>query len=331
MYERFTERARRAVELAREEALRRGARDIGCDHFLLGLIRSEDVKVDAVLALFGRTPSKAAQLVRDGSGSGRGDRNPDRYVSLGPATKETLRLAVREALDLGHNFVEPVHLLLGLDRLRDEPFVLSLQRLDIAPDEFRPAVLRAMVDAGVKLLDGSDGPELASAAPVTVPAGPGPRRRAREPVRLFVSYSHKDERHRRNLETHLAATRRAGDAVEWHDRRIVAGTVWAEVIDDELKRADIVVLLLSPDFLASDYCYGVELGRAMERHQKQEARVIPVLVRPCDWNHEPIRSLQLLPRDAKPVTEWSNRDRAWLDVVTGIRAAIAGLRSPGGA
>ena len=146
------------------------------------------------------------------------------------------------------------------------------------------------------------------------------------PAQLFYSYSHKDERFREQLETHLSILRRQRLISEWHDRKIDAGTEWKDAIDDHLKAASIILLLVTADFLASDYCYDVELRYAMERHQKGKARVIPVILQPCDWQTSSLAGLQALPKDGKPVTKWQNRNDAWLNVAQGIRAVLYAMK-----
>jgi hypothetical protein len=147
-------------------------------------------------------------------------------------------------------------------------------------------------------------------------------------IEVFFSYSHKDEELRDELEKHLSILKRQGVITGWHDRRIGAGREWAGEIDTHLNTADVILLLISSDFLASDYCYDVEMKRAMERHEAGEARVIPVILRPVDWKGAPFGKLQALPTDAKPVTEWPNRDGAFLNVAQGIRAAVEELVGP---
>lgn len=147
---------------------------------------------------------------------------------------------------------------------------------------------------------------------------------------LFFSYSHKDEALRDKLEVHLAMLKRQGVLETWHDRRIVAGDEFAGRIGEELERAGIILLLVSPDFLASDYCYDIEMTRAMERHEAGEARVIPVVLRPCDWHGAPFGKLGAAPKDGKPVTTWPDLDEAFLDVVRAIKGA-AGAKAGGGA
>lgn len=145
-------------------------------------------------------------------------------------------------------------------------------------------------------------------------------------IKIFFSYAHEDEPLRDELEKQLSLLKRMGQVEEWHDRRIVAGADWATVIDERLNSAHIILLLVSADFIASDYCYGVELKRALERHEAGEARVIPVLLRAVDWAAAPFNKLQALPTGARPVTSWANRDEAFTDIVKGIRAALAELR-----
>src|SRR5882724_6366566 len=100
----------------------------------------------------------------------------------------------------------------------------------------------------------------------------------------------------------------------WHDRRIPAGNNWKLEIDDHLNKADIILLLVSPDFLDSDYCYHKEATRALKRHNAGKARVIPVMLRDCDWEGAPFADCQGLPKDFKPVVDWKPRDRGFKDV-----------------
>jgi hypothetical protein len=138
---------------------------------------------------------------------------------------------------------------------------------------------------------------------------------------IFFSYSHKDESLRNQLETHLAMLKRQGVISVWHDRRLVAGDHVDDGIAKELDAADIILLLVSPDFLASDYCYGVELARALERHAAGKARVIPVILRPCDWHATPFGNLLAVPTDGRPITKWPDPDDAFLEVTKAIRGA----------
>jgi tetratricopeptide (TPR) repeat protein len=148
---------------------------------------------------------------------------------------------------------------------------------------------------------------------------------AHKPLRIFCSYSHKDEVYLDELRTWLRGLERQGLIEWWHDREISPGWEWEEAIDKNLRTADILLLLVTPAFVASDYVYEKEIGKAVERHDRGEARVIPIIVRPADWEWPPLNKLQALPRDAKPITTWLNRDEAWLDVVRGVRKAVEEL------
>ncbi|MGD8997266.1 MAG: toll/interleukin-1 receptor domain-containing protein [Anaerolineae bacterium] len=139
---------------------------------------------------------------------------------------------------------------------------------------------------------------------------------------MFFSYAHEDEDLRDELEKHLSILKRQGVITGWHDRKIAAGREWEGEIDEHLNTADFVLLLISADFLASDYCYDVEMMRALKRHEDREACVIPVILRPVDWQGAPFGKLQALPTDARPVTSWPDPDNAFLNVAQGIRRAV---------
>lgn len=142
---------------------------------------------------------------------------------------------------------------------------------------------------------------------------------------LFFSYSHVDEALRNQLEVHLFALKRQGLIATWHDRRIAAGTPVDDVIDRYLDASQVILLLVSSDFIASEYCYEREMARAMERHKKGDACVIPIILRPCDWHDLPFGDLLAAPRDGKPITTWPNIDEAFLDVERAIKAAVKQL------
>lgn len=141
-------------------------------------------------------------------------------------------------------------------------------------------------------------------------------------IEVFFSYSHKDEDLRDELATHLVMMKRQGLIAAWHDRDIDAGDEWEAEILAHLNSARVILLLISNNFLASDFCYDKELLRAMERHEAKEARVIPIIIKPCDWSGAPFGKLQALPKNAKPVTKWEDRDEAFLNVAQGIRRAV---------
>ncbi len=148
----------------------------------------------------------------------------------------------------------------------------------------------------------------------------------RQAVRLFYSYSHKDESLRNELETHLKLLQRRGRIDTWQDRKIEAGDDWKRRIDENLERADIILLLVSADFIASDYCYEIELKRALEREKNGEATVIPIIVRDVSLIGVPFEGLQYLPKDGVAVAKWQDRDSAWRNVSEGIERAVEGIR-----
>ncbi len=157
------------------------------------------------------------------------------------------------------------------------------------------------------------------------PGGAAPS--APQQVEVFFSYSHRDEALRDEMAKHLSILKRQGVITAWYDRDIEAGTEWAREINDHLNSAQVILLLISPDFIASDYCFDIEMKRAMERHAAKEACVIPVILRPVDWGGAPFSKLQAFPKDAKPVTSWANQDEAFVSVAQGIRRAIERLAS----
>jgi hypothetical protein len=141
-------------------------------------------------------------------------------------------------------------------------------------------------------------------------------------VEAFISYSHRDEKFRVSLETHLALLKRNGVLGIWHDRKISPGDNFEDAIDSHLRSADLILLLVSPDFIASDYCYSTELRLAMDLHSSGRARVVPMILRPVDWQDAPFSGLLALPTDGKAISTWRNRDEAYLDVTNGIRKLL---------
>lgn len=144
---------------------------------------------------------------------------------------------------------------------------------------------------------------------------------ALNPIKVFISYSHKDDDLREEFDTHLANLKRQEKITAWHDRAIEAGSEWEAQIKEHLESAQIILLLISPDFMASDYCHDIEMQRAIKRHDAGTARVIPIILRPTDWEGSPFSKLNALPK-SQPVTKWEDKDSAFLNVVEGIRKAV---------
>lgn len=153
----------------------------------------------------------------------------------------------------------------------------------------------------------------------------------RAPIRVFFSYSHEDDRHRIRLEKALKLLERQDLIDTWTDRKLLPGDRWEEGIEQELERADLILFLVSPDFIASEFIWGHEMKRALEREEKGEARVVPVIVRPCDWHAAPFGKLQAVPTDGLAVThsDWGSEDEAWLDVAKRLRSVVEDLARRG--
>ena len=149
------------------------------------------------------------------------------------------------------------------------------------------------------------------------------------PFEVFISYAHEDRAFRQELEKHLANLRRQHVIASWYDGNISPGTEWQPQILDHLNRAQIILLLVSADFMNSDFCYSIEMTQAIARHDADQARVIPIILRPTDWKGAPFAKLKLLPTDGKPITRWPTHDDAFEDIIQGIREAVEDLQSKG--
>jgi replicative DNA helicase len=146
------------------------------------------------------------------------------------------------------------------------------------------------------------------------------------PVKIFISYSHRDESFKNELESHLAPLKNQGMISPWSDRKIVPGAEGDEVIDAMLSGADIILLLISADFCNSIFCWQRELDQSLRRHDARQAIVIPIIVRTVDLQGASFGTLQSLPTDRKPVATWADRDEAWTDVSRGIRKAVESVQ-----
>lgn len=148
------------------------------------------------------------------------------------------------------------------------------------------------------------------------------------PVRVFFSYCQKDEALFQELAVHLDVLQSNGTIAAWHSRKVAPGEERRATIDRELEAADLVLLLVSADFLASEYRDGAEVRRALERQEVDAAQVVPVVLRPCLWEEAKFGKLEPLPRGGRPITRWEDRDEAWLDVARGVRDLARRHRPP---
>jgi len=146
------------------------------------------------------------------------------------------------------------------------------------------------------------------------------------PAKVFLAYAHLDAKFRFELEDQLKLLSRKRQMSWWSEHELVPGENRIEAIGNALNEADIILLLISIHFLANDFCWSEQLQRAIDRHDRGEALVIPIFVRPCVWEETPVERLQGLPRDGRPVASWTDRHEAWADVARGIQRAFDGWR-----
>ena len=140
--------------------------------------------------------------------------------------------------------------------------------------------------------------------------------------RIFLSYAHADEDLKKELDTHLVPLRRSGKIETWNDRELIIGQEWNKEILEELNKADIILLLISKDFIASQYIWEKELEIAMKRHEKGTAKVVPVIVKNCLWQEMPFAKLQALPKNAKPVMSYEDRDDAFTEIAMSVKKLV---------
>lgn len=144
-----------------------------------------------------------------------------------------------------------------------------------------------------------------------------------ERIKLFISYAHADEKYKDELKKHLSGLKRNGIIKEWNDRYILPGKKWDDEIKRNLEESQIVLFLISSDFMSSDYINDVEIAKTLNRYEKGEVVIIPIIIRSCDFSSLSLSDFQALPKDAKAVKKWKDKDEAWLSVINGIKEVIA--------
>ncbi len=149
----------------------------------------------------------------------------------------------------------------------------------------------------------------------------------RRPIKVFLCYAHEDEHLRKEVEKQLLLLKQQNILNIWCDYNISAGREWKDEIHQQLNTADLILLLISPDFMVSDYCYRVEMQRALERHRNKEARVVPIILRPVHWENAPFSHLEILPTGAKPITKWANADDAYEDIAKRLDIVLKELQA----
>lgn len=141
-------------------------------------------------------------------------------------------------------------------------------------------------------------------------------------ARIFISYAHADEDLKKELDKYLKVLKRSSKVQVWNDRELIGGQEWDQTIMSELNKANIILLLISVDFNASDFIWDKELASAMQRHEEGTAHVVPIILRRCEWSSMPYAKLQALPRNATPVTEYANRDAAFTEIAVGLEKLV---------
>ena len=137
-------------------------------------------------------------------------------------------------------------------------------------------------------------------------------------LKIFISYAHEDEAMKNDLDKHLISLKRSDKIDVWQDRMLMAGTEWDSTIKKELEEADIILLLISVDFISSQYIWDKELKTALQKHENGTARIIPVILRECDWQDMPFAKLQALPTGAEPVSRFPDKDQAYTNIAKEI-------------
>lgn len=213
----------------------------------------------------------------------------------------------------------------GLGAGRDIDFAYQLGcsaiQMEGLTGHLTPTLLKQPAEQATQTSQFTPPPMTSSSKPTSSTAPEPPA----EPLEVFVSYSRDDEELKNKLCKQLSGLKRQNKIKLWQDRDIEAGEEWNEEIEAWLESADIFLLLISASFIDSDFCYSKEMKRAMERHEAENAKVIPIIIKPCDWKETPFGKLQALPKDAQAVTSWSDKDAALYDAAKGIRKVVDSL------
>lgn len=144
----------------------------------------------------------------------------------------------------------------------------------------------------------------------------------KEKLNIFISFAREDEEMKAMLDKHLIMLKRSNKIDVWTDQAILAGAEWDASIHQAIENADIILLLVSVDFNNSKYIWEKELAYAIEAHEAGKARVIPVILRKCEWHDMPYAKLQALPTAGKPVRSFADADEAYTQIAAGIRAVV---------
>lgn len=206
-----------------------------------------------------------------------------------------------------------------------EPAIFSLLGLEQQRQKLEQELIELRQSGG----DAARDAELRAALAANTDQRALTQARRHKPASVFVSYARQDDELRRKLSDHLGGLRNGGYIKEWNDAQIIPGSEWESEIREKLEEADIILLLITSSFLGSKFIGDVELVRALDRHRRKEAIVIPVILKPADWKSTGLKDLQALPEGAKPVSLWANSDEAYVSIAEGLRKVIDDWRAAG--
>lgn len=333
MFERFTEKATKAIMLAQEEARRLGHDSLGTDNILLGLIAEGTGVAAKVLKVMGVNLKTARIEVKKITGQKSGSVIEE--FAFTPRSKQVLELSLAEAEQLGHNYIGTEHLLLGLIRVDEGVAATVLQNLGLDLSQVRVQVI-GMVDQMVaevaeeKELEPVVQSQNETDILIEIMDAPSKSNSASRPTKIlegFLCNVPEDEELREQLEKHLKTLEREGMIKSWHQGLVMPGQEEENEIAYHLDRANVILLLVSSDFIASDEVYENKIKEAREKYESGQACVIVVILRACDWKNESLfGNLPVLPKDAKPVKSWTNPDEAFESIAQGIRKEVEELR-----
>ncbi|MBF0155231.1 MAG: toll/interleukin-1 receptor domain-containing protein, partial [Magnetococcales bacterium] len=148
-----------------------------------------------------------------------------------------------------------------------------------------------------------------------------------DPVKIFISYAHEDEAYKDALLKFLKVLTRQKKIQPWMDRQIRIGEEWRPQIEQALRECRLGILLISADFLASDFIQDEEVPQLLEQHRTGRTRLVPIIIRHCPWTKDQIARYQALPKDGKPVKSYADSDQAWTEVTLNIAEILAELPS----
>lgn len=141
-------------------------------------------------------------------------------------------------------------------------------------------------------------------------------------AKVFISYSHCDEHYKNRLDKALYALKRNNRITVWEDRLLVAGQAWEQELFEKLEEAEVILMILSDDYIASDFCYSREFKYVLDSHKRKSKVLIPIIVRPCSWQDLEFGAIQAVPKDGTPINTYTNEDLAWHEVVQAIKRSI---------